>query len=330
MSDISKSDSIGNLVEALAKAQLSFGPVKKSVENAAFEDASKGKKSFYADLAEVIKATQRPLAENGLVVIQLPLVDHESKCAGVKTLLVHSSGEWISNEVLLPATSRRKSYEVVPPAYVDKFDAQTSGIAITYSRRYSYQSIVGVAAEVDDDANAISIPEGSKEAAQAVAQEKIAAASERKAKTAPKAPEAPKATSTTSEETTEIVSGPLGAVTSKDAKGNMKRTSAGSPYITLFVEGQNIPMYDNFKRPIDTKNGPHSIFDILANAEPDTFVKLVVSTKIVEGAKKKKVIDVVSIGALEWDESGMPVRNINDLPAGPYKPTDSDLPKEMQ
>lgn len=317
MSDISRSPEFGELVAALALAQREFQPILKGNENPAFRG------SKYADLATVIEATRKPLADNGLAIIQLVSTSmvEESRTVTITTMMAHKSGQFITNELILPATMR------------NEFSAQTIGSAITYGRRYSWQAITGTAAEVDDDGNSAS-DQGSKEAAQAVAQRKIAEHAS-KAKESPKSPEStPKATSTSSEETTEIISGPIGAVTSKDAKGNMRKTSAGSPYISLFVEGQNIPMYDNFKRPIDTKKGMQStvasIFDILANAEPETFVKLVVSTKIVEGVKKKKVIDVVSIGALEWDESGTPVRNINDLPAGPYKATDEDIPEAMR
>ena len=37
-----------------------------------------------------------------------------------------------------------------------QFTAQTCGIGMTYARRYSYESIIGVAAEEDDDGNRIS------------------------------------------------------------------------------------------------------------------------------------------------------------------------------
>lgn len=155
------SEKIGQLAGALAKAQLEFKPVLKDSDNPYFN-------SKYADLATVIGATQTALAKNELVVIQSPVVDIEGERAGVTSVLAHSSGEWLSHECVLPATMKGKDG-------VLKFDSQSVGSAITYARRYSYQSIVGCAAEVDDDGNAASQNprEAGKMAAKSVATEKL-------------------------------------------------------------------------------------------------------------------------------------------------------------
>lgn len=148
----SQSASIARLAGALAKAQLAFEPILKDTDNPFY-------KSKYADLAGIIKATQKHLAQNGLVIIQTPRVDTEHKTAGVETMLAHESGEWLANELMLPAG-------------VNKFDAQSIGSAVTYARRYSYQSVIGVAAEVDDDANtAVGI--GTKEGQASVLKDKL-------------------------------------------------------------------------------------------------------------------------------------------------------------
>jgi CHASE2 domain-containing sensor protein len=54
---------------------------------------------------------------------------------GVETILMHSSGEWISNTLLLACK---------------KQDPQAMGSAITYARRYAYQSVLGIPSEDDD------------------------------------------------------------------------------------------------------------------------------------------------------------------------------------
>src|SRR5690348_8219483 len=114
-----RSPSIAKLIEALSKAQLEFDPVKKENSNPFF-------KSKYADLATVLGATQKHLAKYGLVVVQEPIVNGAK--AGVRTILAHSSGEfWDMGELLLP---------------LGKQDAQGAGSALTYSRRYAYQSAV--------------------------------------------------------------------------------------------------------------------------------------------------------------------------------------------
>lgn len=129
------SSEIGELGKALASAGLEFDSAVKDTSNPFF-------KSKYADLAELIRATRPALSKHGLVVIQSPRVNERSAC--VTTMLLHSSGQWLSDELELPA------------AQGTKFDAQTVGSAITYARRYAYQSILNIAGEVDDDGNAAS------------------------------------------------------------------------------------------------------------------------------------------------------------------------------
>jgi len=93
-------------------------------------------KSNYADLSSVVQAIKQPFADNGLSYSQFPI--YEDKLVGVETILMHSSGQWISNKLLLPMT---------------KQDPQAAGSAITYARRYALQSIAGIPSE-DDDGNA--------------------------------------------------------------------------------------------------------------------------------------------------------------------------------
>lgn len=127
--------SMGALGKALAEASAEFEVASKDTSNPFF-------KSKYADLAELIRATRAALSKHGLVVVQSPRVNEKS--ARVTTMLLHSSGEWIADDLELPA------------AQGSKFDAQTVGSAITYARRYAYQSILNIAGEVDDDGNAAS------------------------------------------------------------------------------------------------------------------------------------------------------------------------------
>jgi hypothetical protein len=147
-----RSQTIGKLIEALCKAQLEFAPVVKANLNPQF-------KSKYADLATIIAATMPALAKNGLAIIQTPYV--KGRELTMTTLLVHSSDEWISNDLTMPATMR------------NELTAQTIGSACTYSRRYALQSILGIAADVDDDGQVAS-GGGTTEAAKAVATQKIA------------------------------------------------------------------------------------------------------------------------------------------------------------
>jgi len=128
---VKHSESIKEIASALSKAQSVMGGAKKGSNNPFF-------KSKYADLGAVIEVLREPFAANGLSYSQFPIF--ESGSAGVETILMHDSGEWMSSVLLLP---------------VVKHDAQGTGSAITYARRYALQSIAGVPAE-DDDGNAAS------------------------------------------------------------------------------------------------------------------------------------------------------------------------------
>lgn len=127
-----RSETIKELAAALAKAKTSFKPVKKTASNPYF-------KSKYAPLENIIDATDKALSDNGLSISQFPVDDGEK--VGVETMLMHSSGEFISHTLMLEPT---------------KADPQGAGSAITYARRYSLGAVLGVASEDDDDGNASS------------------------------------------------------------------------------------------------------------------------------------------------------------------------------
>lgn len=122
---------IGALAGALAKAQGQFGTVKRDKE-VVVQKKSGGEYRFkYAPLDSVLEAVRKPLADQGLVVVQI-LDDGD-----LVTSLVHESGAIMSGRVSLPPTT----------------DVQAYGSAITYLRRYAIQALLGIAAEDDDDGN---------------------------------------------------------------------------------------------------------------------------------------------------------------------------------
>ena len=121
-----KSESIKELATALNKFQAECSGAKKDADNPFFG-------SKYANLEAVINCAKSALDNNGLAVSQFPIMD-QGYC-GVETILMHSSGEWISNTLLLACK---------------KQDPQAMGSAITYARRYAYQSVLGIPSEDDD------------------------------------------------------------------------------------------------------------------------------------------------------------------------------------
>ena len=127
-----KSESIAELAKALNKFQAECSGAKKDADNPFFG-------SKYANLEAVINCAKSALDNNGLAVSQFPLMDQGY--AGVETILMHSSGEWISNTLLLACK---------------KQDPQAMGSAITYARRYAYQSVLGIPSEDDDGEKSMS------------------------------------------------------------------------------------------------------------------------------------------------------------------------------
>lgn len=129
---MNRSETIGELAKALAKAQGEIKNAIKDSENPHF-------RSRYADLASVVDAIKGPLSSNGIAYVQTtqePPEGYQGVC--VETTLLHVSGEWLSGILLLP---------------VSKVDAHGVGSALTYCRRYALAAITGVAPE-DDDGNA--------------------------------------------------------------------------------------------------------------------------------------------------------------------------------
>lgn len=124
-----QSETVGAIAAALVKAQTVMKAAIKDSKNPFF-------KSNYADLASVWEACRVPLTSNGIAVSQR--VFHSPGGIGVSTTLLHVSGEWISDALVLPMG--------------EKTTPQSAGSAITYARRYGLAAIVGVSTE-DDDGN---------------------------------------------------------------------------------------------------------------------------------------------------------------------------------
>jgi hypothetical protein len=139
-----KTDKLSN---ALAVAQGVIAFAKKDSANPFF-------KSSYADLASVIEAVRKPLADNKLAVMQGCVVD-----GGVTLLTTRLSCEdqWVESDT--PVLCSKPN------------DPQALGSAITYARRYSLSAMLGVAAD-DDDAETAMARDGKPSAPPAPAKAK--------------------------------------------------------------------------------------------------------------------------------------------------------------
>lgn len=123
-----QSENINELACALSKAQ---GEMK----NASKDGLNPHLKSKYATLGSIWEACREPLSRHGLSASQL--LNQEGENVLLTTILMHSSGQWIKSTVSVIA---------------GKPTPQALGSSITYMRRYSLASIIGITAGDDDDA----------------------------------------------------------------------------------------------------------------------------------------------------------------------------------
>lgn len=138
------SEAIDQISTALAAAQAEItNPVKDS-ENPHF-------KSTYADLAGGLSVARPVLAKHGIAIIQATSLDGDVMM--LETRLAHKSGQWVATDY---------------PVCKFPIPQQQAGSALTYARRYSLFSLVGIAGE-DDDGN-----EASKVATPAPAKKEVA------------------------------------------------------------------------------------------------------------------------------------------------------------
>ena len=140
------SDSIVEITKALSKAQ---GEIK----NALCNKTNPYFDSKYADLGTILDIARPILSRNGLAMIQTPSTKLEEKTVRISGMLVHTSGEYFSDELDLPGEAKGKDG-------IMKFNAQTIGIAITYGRRYQISPFLGIASEEDTDGNGLGGVEG--------------------------------------------------------------------------------------------------------------------------------------------------------------------------
>ena len=128
---MNKSESIVNLSKALAAAQGEMPAIK-------FDSTNPFLKNKFASLGAVIDGTRPILAKHGLSVTHFPF--GEGGVIGVEVILMHNSGEWISNSVSMEIGEEK-----------GKSSAQVAGSIITYLRRYTLASILGVYSDEDGD-----------------------------------------------------------------------------------------------------------------------------------------------------------------------------------
>ena len=126
------STTINALAKSLAAASASLRNPGQDATNPHF-------RSKYTSLVGLIDSLRAPLAAQGIIVLQ-PVSSPVAGRVRVETVLLHSSGEWMSSTADLPSGAT----------------AQSFGAAVAYLRRYALQSMLGVSgdADADDDGEA--------------------------------------------------------------------------------------------------------------------------------------------------------------------------------
>lgn len=124
------SESIGKIAPAMLAAQMAISFASKDATNPHF-------KNKYADLPAVIDAIKEPLNKVGIMFMQAGSPSDDG-CLHLTTRLMHESGEWIEDTLVMP---------------LPKQDPQGYGSAMTYARRYALSAITGLYQD-DDDGNA--------------------------------------------------------------------------------------------------------------------------------------------------------------------------------
>lgn len=128
---LQQSDDIKQLLEARLKARAEYKKVEKG--------RGGQKNSKYATLEDLMNATEGALIKNGLEVYHQEEAFEDGRVK-LHTRLSHLSGQWMASTtwVLMPTNSPLSQQ-------------QTYGSSLTYQKRYSYQSLLGIVGEDDDD-----------------------------------------------------------------------------------------------------------------------------------------------------------------------------------
>lgn len=129
-----------NIAQALIKAQIELANPEKNAKSYKFK---------YADLPSILDKVKPVLANHGLAIAQMPY--SEGDLVGVRTMLLHSSGEYLESLLTMPVDSS-----------VANSRAQAIGTVITYARRYALSAMLNIAAEDDTDAEIQSEKESKK------------------------------------------------------------------------------------------------------------------------------------------------------------------------
>src|ERR1700688_4777766 len=134
------SESVAAIATALAKAQTELSNPEKAMIGTVYNNRSDSPQSFrYASLSSGLDIVRKTLGGHQIAIAQTTDIDRASGTVNLTTVLLHTSGEWISSDWPVCRLS-----ETTAP--------RRMGAALTYARRYALFTMVGIAGEDDLDA----------------------------------------------------------------------------------------------------------------------------------------------------------------------------------
>jgi D-alanyl-D-alanine dipeptidase len=134
------SENVAAIATALAKAQTELSNPEKAMIGSIYSVRTDTQQSFrYASLSSGLDIIRKVLGAQQIAVAQTTAIDRASGTINLTTLLVHTSGEWISSDWPVCQLT-----ETAAP--------RRMGAALTYARRYALFTMVGIAGEDDLDA----------------------------------------------------------------------------------------------------------------------------------------------------------------------------------
>ena len=143
------SASLVNIATALAKVQSEIkNPIKNQI-NKGVQGAPK-----YANLEDTLQEYVRPICSKHGISVYQSVTSDENGRVGVCTVLIHESGEFIESDyvfcdIIVPTNSSGKKILT---------EGQATGVCITYLRRYSLNSALGINGDKDTDGSYLDTP----------------------------------------------------------------------------------------------------------------------------------------------------------------------------
>src|SRR5712664_3560845 len=134
------SESTAAIATALAKAQTELTNPEKAMVGTVYNNRADSPQSFrYASLSSGLDIIRKALGGQQIAIAQTTDIDRANGMVNLTTVLLHTSGEWISSDWPVCRLS-----ETTAP--------RRMGAALTYARRYALFTMVGIAGEDDLDA----------------------------------------------------------------------------------------------------------------------------------------------------------------------------------